>query len=285
MKSCVVDCGCTPVPKDAIELAVVFRSFRVCPLKFLWKKKLAELIFRLSRPVFCKILHTGAGKQFSPRFRVFRDSFEKYFGIPNVAHCAPSLLSLCVQLAKLDRWEVIDAVRRMSTEAAKSGDVTGTCSYFPNSWLSQNLIAIAMRVTLCNALPFLRLFLFEILFVSSFNDRLCLLSFWSFTGSASKFARGSRFSVDEHKVRYRKHCQRVFDLQNRSVQLCSFFFVQSPSVSIAKQQFYFVFSVCACVCVHACVCVCVHDHDWFLKENLSFSVQSVRLMLISLFSS
>ena len=34
MKSCTVDRGCTPAPKDATKLAVFFRFFRVFPLTF-----------------------------------------------------------------------------------------------------------------------------------------------------------------------------------------------------------------------------------------------------------
>ena len=34
MKSCTVDRGCTPAPKDATKLAVIFRFFRVFPLTF-----------------------------------------------------------------------------------------------------------------------------------------------------------------------------------------------------------------------------------------------------------
>lgn len=34
-------------------------------------------------------------------------------------------------------------------------------------------------------------------------------------GGASKYARGTRFSVAEHQERYKEDCQRVFDLQNR----------------------------------------------------------------------
>ena len=37
MKSCTVDRGCTPAPKDATKLAVFFRFFRVFPLTFQWK--------------------------------------------------------------------------------------------------------------------------------------------------------------------------------------------------------------------------------------------------------
>ena len=37
MKSCTVDRGCTPPPKDAMNLAVFFRFFRVFPLTFRWK--------------------------------------------------------------------------------------------------------------------------------------------------------------------------------------------------------------------------------------------------------
>ena len=38
MKSCTVDCGCTPAPKDATKLAVFFRFFRVFPSIFQWKR-------------------------------------------------------------------------------------------------------------------------------------------------------------------------------------------------------------------------------------------------------
>ena len=34
MKSCMVDRGCTPAPKDATKLSVFFRFFRVFPLTF-----------------------------------------------------------------------------------------------------------------------------------------------------------------------------------------------------------------------------------------------------------
>ena len=34
MKSCTVDRGCTPAPKDATKLAMFFRFFRVFPLTF-----------------------------------------------------------------------------------------------------------------------------------------------------------------------------------------------------------------------------------------------------------
>ena len=37
MKSCTVDRGCTPAPKDATKLSVFFRFFRVFPLIFQWK--------------------------------------------------------------------------------------------------------------------------------------------------------------------------------------------------------------------------------------------------------
>ena len=64
MKSCTVDRGCTPAPKDATKLAVFFRFFE----SFLWhfnKKQHAEVIFRLSRPVLCKNQENGSGKQWS----------------------------------------------------------------------------------------------------------------------------------------------------------------------------------------------------------------------------
>ena len=54
MKSCTVDRGCTPAPKDARKLVVFFRFFFE---SFLWhfnKKQRAEMIFRLSRLVWCK---------------------------------------------------------------------------------------------------------------------------------------------------------------------------------------------------------------------------------------
>ena len=53
IKSCTVDRGCTPAPKDATKLAVFFRFFRDFPWHFN-KKQRAEVIFRLSRPVSCK---------------------------------------------------------------------------------------------------------------------------------------------------------------------------------------------------------------------------------------
>ena len=37
MKSCTVDRGCTPAPKDATKLAVFFRFFRDFPLTFQYK--------------------------------------------------------------------------------------------------------------------------------------------------------------------------------------------------------------------------------------------------------
>ena len=64
MKSCTVDRGCTPAPKDATKLAVFFRIFR----DFLWhfnKKQRAEVIFRLSRPVSCKNQENDSRKQWS----------------------------------------------------------------------------------------------------------------------------------------------------------------------------------------------------------------------------
>ena len=38
MKSCTVDRGCTPAPKGATKLAVLFRFFRVFPSTFQWKR-------------------------------------------------------------------------------------------------------------------------------------------------------------------------------------------------------------------------------------------------------
>ena len=64
MKSCTVDGGCTPAPKDATKLAVFFRFFRVFPSTFN-KRQRAEVIFRLSRPVSCKNQENGSGKQWS----------------------------------------------------------------------------------------------------------------------------------------------------------------------------------------------------------------------------
>lgn len=43
----------------------------------------------------------------------------------------------------------------------------------------------------------------------------------------SKFARGSRFTIAEHQERYKEECQRIFDLQNKSVidsNVCNFLF-------------------------------------------------------------
>ena len=42
MKSCTVDRGCTPPPKDATKLAVFFRFFRVFPLTFQWKNSVQK---------------------------------------------------------------------------------------------------------------------------------------------------------------------------------------------------------------------------------------------------
>ena len=68
MKSCTVDCGCTPAPKDNTKLAVFFWcSFAFFESFFLHfnKKQRAEVIFRLSRPVSCKNQENGSGKQWS----------------------------------------------------------------------------------------------------------------------------------------------------------------------------------------------------------------------------
>lgn len=65
------------------------------------------------------------------------------------------------EIKKLSRWEVIDAVRRYSTQQSKA------CQ----EGLGGDII--------------------------------------------SKFARGNRFSVAEHRERYKEECQRIFDLQNR----------------------------------------------------------------------
>ena len=57
MKSCTVDHGCTPAPKDATKLE-----------SFLWhvnEKQRAEVIFRPSRTVSCKYQENGAAKQWS----------------------------------------------------------------------------------------------------------------------------------------------------------------------------------------------------------------------------
>jgi transcription initiation factor TFIID subunit 1 len=64
------------------------------------------------------------------------------------------------EIKKLSRWEVVDVVRAMSTEAAKQGE-----------------------------------------------------------GETSRFARGNRFSIAEHQERYKDECQRIFELQNKSMRL------------------------------------------------------------------
>ena len=60
IKSCTVDRGCTPAPKDATKQAVFFRFFRVFPLTLIFnKKQCVEVIFRLSRRVSRKYQENG----------------------------------------------------------------------------------------------------------------------------------------------------------------------------------------------------------------------------------
>ena len=64
MKSCTVDRGCTPAPKDATKQAVFFRFFE----SFLWhfnKKQRAEVGLQLSRPVSWKNQENGSWKHWS----------------------------------------------------------------------------------------------------------------------------------------------------------------------------------------------------------------------------
>ena len=63
MKSCTVDRGCTPAPKDATKLAVFLSLFSSLSFDISIKKQHAEVIFRLSRPVLCKNQENGSGKQ------------------------------------------------------------------------------------------------------------------------------------------------------------------------------------------------------------------------------
>lgn len=88
---------------------------------------------------------------------------------------------LLLQISKLSRWQVVDKVRELSTEAARSGDSgkphpqrhTHHCSY-PQSIPSVDIGNL-------------------------------------------KFARGARFSQMEAQERYKDECQRVFELQNTFV--------------------------------------------------------------------
>ena len=48
MKSCTVDRGCTPAPKDATKLAVFFRFFRVFPLKLMLQIKEVNITLEFS---------------------------------------------------------------------------------------------------------------------------------------------------------------------------------------------------------------------------------------------
>ena len=90
------------------------------------------------------------------------------------------------QISKLSRWAVIDMVRELSTEAAKSGGGQLTPHPSPHTHPHHTHTHPHTLIALCAV------------------DRHNL-----------KFARGAKFSQMEAQEKYKEKCQRVFDLQNK----------------------------------------------------------------------